>query len=329
MTPFPDNAEPEPFPRLLFGRHHGYDLREQWISKGLLALARAEDAAARARLFTFPEASERFGIGPGMVRALRYWFCATGLIAEQVEHGSRRNVPALTPLGTVLARYDPFLERAGSLWLLHARLAGNLLLAPTFSWFFQCFIGAAPFTKEECLDALQTWTITNGPRQQVPRETLRKDVECLLRQYTSSPSSSPLSPEQALLASPFRRLHLLECLPFQTNAGMADRSTRSALSQYRLCPPRPEAIPALIVLALLLEANPQVRQVSLTHLLYRQRQPGRICSLKRETLVDAFRQIQEQEPSWSPRPLTVKGQPWVELPTVTPEQVLLRYYTQP
>src|SRR5258708_3087963 len=142
-----EHAEREAFPRLLFGRHQGYDLREQWISKGLLALAHAENAPARARLFAFPEASDRFGIGPGMVQALRYWLRATGLMIEQPGNVRGRLVLALTPLGALLAHHDPYMERVGSLWLLHAHLAHNLLLAPTFYWFFQCFVGAAPFTK--------------------------------------------------------------------------------------------------------------------------------------------------------------------------------------
>src|ERR1700726_5248152 len=112
----------EALPRLLFGRHQGYDLREQWLTKGLLALAQTEHATARARLFAFPDASDRFGIGPGMVVALRYWLRATGLMVEQTGGKQGRALPELTPLGAVLAQHDPYLQRSGSRWLLHAHL---------------------------------------------------------------------------------------------------------------------------------------------------------------------------------------------------------------
>ncbi len=123
MTTFSHGGETGDIPRLLFGRHQGYDLREQWISKGLLALSHAKHPSARARLFAFPEASDHFGMGPGMIRALRYWLRATGLMVE-APAGRRqmRTVPTLTPLGALLARHDPYLEQVGSLWLLHASL---------------------------------------------------------------------------------------------------------------------------------------------------------------------------------------------------------------
>lgn len=325
-----EHAESEAFPRLLFGRHQGYDLREQWISKGLLALAHAENAPARARLFATPEASDRFGLGPGMVHALRYWLRATGLMVEQ-QLGSVRGrlVPALTPLGALLAYHDPYLERAGSLWLLHAHLASSLLLAPTFYWFFQSFVGTTPFTKETCLEALLSWAIKDALGQRINSDVLRKDLECLFRLYTSQPQAAQASPEQSLLASPFRRLRLLRCLPTQASASRAGRPTRRDIPQYLLCPPQSDDIPALIVLALLLKENAHANQVSLTHLLYRQQQIGRTCGVKRDTLVDVFQQIYTREPSWSPRPIRIKEQPWLELPAVTAEQVLLRYYGQP
>ena len=232
-----EHAERETVPRLLFGRHHGYDLREQWISKGLLALAHAENAPARARLFAFPEASDRFGLGPGMVAALRYWLRTTGLMIEQQPgsaHG--RLVPTLTPLGALLARYDPYLEQVGSLWLLHAHLTTNLLLAPTFYWFFQSFVGTLPFTKEACLDALLSWAIKDAPGQHINSDVLRKDLECLFRLYTSGSRAPQASPEQSLIASPFRRLRLLQCLPPPESGSLAGKPTRRDLPRYVLYP---------------------------------------------------------------------------------------------
>lgn len=330
MTMFPTRAETGELPRLLFGRHQGYDLREQWLSKGLLALAHAENTPAQARLFAFPEASDRFGMGPGMVLAMRYWLRATGLMVEKrSDKRQERKVPTLTPLGALLTHHDPYLERTGSLWLLHAHLARNLLQAPTFSWFFQCFVGTTPFTKEACLDALLSWAIKEAPDQQIHPDVLRRDLECLLRLYTAGPQSPQVSPEHAALASPFLRLQLLHCLP--AHAGISDGGNpiRRAHPRYQFCPPRSEHIPALVILALVLQQNTHANQISLTHLLYRKPQPGRTCGLKREALVEAVRWLGSNMPSWSPHALTVEEQPWLELPPVSWEQVLLRSYRQP
>ena len=322
MTISPHQTENEEFPRLLFGRHQGYDLREQWITKGLLALAQTDDPHTRARLFTTPEACDHFGLGPGMVAALRYWLRATGLMVEQAGTWQGRKVPTLTPLGVMLTQHDPFLERTGSLWLLHAHLTRNLLLAPTFYWFFQCFVRPTPFTKEACLDALLSWAIKDAPQQRINPEQLRKDVECLFRLYAEAPGSPQMTPEQSVLASPFRRLHLLRWLP----PGVDPTAQRIPHYQYTS---HAEAIPALVMLALLLEQNPGLTQVPLTQVLYRQQQPGRGVGLTQTSLVEALHRLFLLEPDWAPRRVSRQQQDWLTLPAATFEQVLLRYYTQP
>ncbi|HVU71045.1 MAG TPA: DUF4007 family protein [Ktedonobacteraceae bacterium] len=326
MTMFTNHEETGAFPRLLFGRHQGYDLREQWISKGLLALAHAAHPSARARLFAFPDASDRFGLGPGMVQSMRYWLRATGLMIEARSSTRRgQKVPTLTPLGALLAQYDPYLERTGSLWLLHAHLAQNLLLAPTFYWFFQCFVGKTAFTKEACLEALRSWAIKDAPHQRIDPEQLRKDMECLFRLYAEAPQSPQMTPEPSVLTSPFRRLHMLRCLPPGTDGR---GSTGRQMPRYHYTP-HAEEIPALVVLALLLNQNPGMTRVPLTQVLYRQQQPGRSVGLTQTTLVDALHRLSRIDSAWTPRQMWMQQQPWLTLPTVPVEQVLLRYYTQP
>jgi hypothetical protein len=327
MEPSIPSAELPAFPRLLFGRHQGYDLREQWITRGLLALAGAEHLTARARLFVFPDATDRFGIGPGMVAALRYWLRATGLMVEQTASKAGRHVPALTPLGSLLAQHDPYLQHSGSLWLLHAHLARSLLLAPTFYWFFQCFVGTTPFTKEECLQALLSWAIKDAPSQRIAPEVLRKDLECLLRIYTHQPQHT--TPEQAVLASPFRRLRLLQYALTGPSVSGVGAPTRRGGMRYVLCPPQAGEIPPLVVLALILEQNQAVPRVPLTHLLYRQTHIGRTCCLKQGTLLHALQRLQEGVPDWCPRSSRVDEQEWMILPSVPAERVLLQYYQQP
>jgi hypothetical protein len=325
MTISPNQTETGEFPRLLFGRHQGYDLREQWITKGLLALAHTEDSEARARLFAAPDASDHFGIGPGMVVALRYWLRATGLMIEPSGTRQGQKVPTLTPFGAILARHDPYLERMGSVWLLHAHLTHNLLQAPTFYWFFQCFVGKTAFTKEACLDALLSWAIKDAPQQRINLEQIRKDVACLFRLYAVAPQFPQMTPEQLVLASPFRRLSLLRCLPPGADAG---RSTGRWMLQYHSTP-HAEAIPELVVLALLLEHNQGRTQVPLTQVLYHQQQPGRGLGLTQTTLVDAFHRLFLLDPAWAPRHVWMQQHHWLTVPKVSVEQVLVRYYTRP
>jgi hypothetical protein len=314
--------------QLLFAKHQGYDLREQWITRGLLALAEAKTPWERARVFAFPEAVERFGIGPRMVNALRFWLRATGLIVEREGDQGQRFLPDLTPLGACLARADPSLQRSGSRWLLHARLAQSSILAPTWYWFFQCFVNTTPFTKEACFQALLSWAIKSAPTQRIAPGALRKDLACLLRLYTT-PASPPASPERQLLSSPFRQLGLLREIPAGASVSSPNAPTRRGEAHYLLCPPQAGDIPPLVVLALILEQSQPLPLVPLTHLLYRHTQVGRTCCLKQQALLETLQRLQTVAPDWSLRNSRLGEQAWLLLPPVTAEQVLCHYYQQP
>lgn len=138
-----------------------------------------------------------------------------------------------------------------------------------------------------------------------------------------------MTPEQAALASPFRRLQMLRCLPAPAGFPCAKRPVGRVQPCYLFSPPQEDEIPALVTLALVLQANEHVNSIPLTHLLYRQQQPGRTCGIKQEALMAAFQWLTSNMPSWCPRSVTIAGQSWLELPAVSAEQVLLRYYTQP
>jgi hypothetical protein len=62
-----------------------------------------------------------FGLGKNMVRAIRHWGLASGVLQEHPEIDGGYEP---TELGTTLfadGGWDPYLEDIGSLWLLHWR----------------------------------------------------------------------------------------------------------------------------------------------------------------------------------------------------------------
>ena len=58
-------------------RHESFSIREGWLSKGLLSLKDNKN------VFTGQEATDLLGIGTNMVKSLKYWMLATGLIIEE------------------------------------------------------------------------------------------------------------------------------------------------------------------------------------------------------------------------------------------------------
>lgn len=106
--------------------HETFSCRYPWLPKAARGLLK------NPRLFSDEDqAMVELGVGKNMVRAIRYWAQATGVII-QAEKGKAHH---LSPFGeTVLGErgLDPFLEDIRTLWLIHWHLstdAENPLLA--------------------------------------------------------------------------------------------------------------------------------------------------------------------------------------------------------
>lgn len=150
-----------------------YYLRENWIFKGLAALIQAEVERSVENVFLRSDAAERFGIGPAMVQAMQFWLVACGLI-DLPSRGAWDRSPHLTNLGRFIWRYDPYLERLDTIWLLHIHLVRNRLHASTWFWFFSSYASSEPFDELTCLEALYSWVIASSPEHIVKRTTYRR-----------------------------------------------------------------------------------------------------------------------------------------------------------
>lgn len=92
--------------------HEKFHLREGWIAKGLYGVSK------NAKVFTGNEGTDQLGVGTNMVKSIKYWMLAMGLIGEE-----QRNGAELTEFGKMILKYDAFLEDDLSLWLLHSHIA--------------------------------------------------------------------------------------------------------------------------------------------------------------------------------------------------------------
>lgn len=79
-------------------------------------------------IFSRDEAIVSLGVGKNMVRSIRHWCVALGLITDE---DNPRGVYTPTALGLLIFDADgedPYLEDMGTLWWLHWKLA-NLVLS--------------------------------------------------------------------------------------------------------------------------------------------------------------------------------------------------------
>ncbi len=167
-----------------FAGHQTFAFRLGWLKKGIDALS--DPAAGGPVLFSRPDALVTLGVGKNMVQSIRYWLLTTRMATE----ANRQIYP--TALGTRLfggadqPGWDPFLEDDASLWLLHWQLAGPGSLAFTWAYTFNQF-REHEFSRDTLTDAVRR--AAEGVVSKIPsRETLLRDVECLLHTYVSGDS---------------------------------------------------------------------------------------------------------------------------------------------
>lgn len=105
--------------------HEKFALREGWLNKGLIMVKKNPAA------FQGKDGPDIFGIGNNMVKSLRYWLRAFGLIKEAPGKGA-----SLTEMGELILQNDPYFEDIFTIWLLHSFIAKNKDEATSWYIFF-------------------------------------------------------------------------------------------------------------------------------------------------------------------------------------------------
>ena len=152
--------------------HEKFHLREGWIAKGLYGVS------ANPGVFSGSDGTDQLGVGTNMVKSIKYWMLAMGLIKEGQKNGAE-----LTDLGKMILKYDPFLEDDLSLWLLHSYISKNNFRSTVWYLFFnKC--QAEEFTKEELYTVLRKELISYAETDSFPESSLKDDIDVLLNMYS-------------------------------------------------------------------------------------------------------------------------------------------------
>ncbi|MFD5321140.1 DUF4007 family protein [Streptomyces sp. NPDC127098] len=192
-----------------FGRHNSFAPRLGWPAKVHAALN--DDPLAFAR----PGATVTLGVGSSMVRPMRFWSSAFGLI-EDDDHATRPRPAHPTSRGHWLLDEDgadPYLEDLGTLWLLHWwLLSAEPCLLPTFRYFFGSW-WKTRFTRAELRAAVQDAAVGTGWRRPAD-SVVAHDITALTAMYgtTRHRENDPWAVEEFVI-NPFRQLGLLDLDP--------------------------------------------------------------------------------------------------------------------
>jgi len=188
-----------------FSGHDTFPFRYAWLKKGVDAVT------SDPMVFGRDEAITVLGVGKNMVRAIRHWCLAAGLVQETPE--SRGTSLQVTKLGKRLFAdrgFDPYLEDPATLWLLHWQIASNRARSTTWFWAFSHF-HEPEFSREAFLQALLRWVPLLGGKA-VAEISVRRDVDCFFRTYLPSKNLRSKVLEESL-DCPFVELSLLRSAP--------------------------------------------------------------------------------------------------------------------
>lgn len=174
--------------------HNSFYLRDGWLNKVLLQdnIEFLKDQI---------ESSLVLGVGTGMVKAIRFYLSAMGLV-----NFLSKNHPE-TDLFKLIQKYDPFLEYDFTKFILHYNLTSNADRATSWHSFFN-YVNYDEITKEELFNSLQLIFKEALPGVKYSLKSLSDDIDCLIRLYTRS-NDKNLTPEDNL-ESPLASLSLME-----------------------------------------------------------------------------------------------------------------------
>lgn len=260
-----------------FGGHETFPFRYGWLKKGVDA------ATDDHNFFLSKRAMIDLGVGKNMVTSIKHWCAATGLLKAQRQPESGRLSYVPTQIGETLfgkSGYDPYLEDAATLWLLHWQLASNVEQCATWFWLFN-LLRSIEFSKETVYSGVQEWLERIG-KKEISEQLLKRDIDICLRTFVHSRQNKNSVTEETF-DCPLNELNLI----VELEDGKTYQFERSAQ----------ETLPDAVFLFALSEYwrkyNSTANSVSLEKIINDPGSPGRIFKIDENSAVRRLEQIEE------------------------------------
>ena len=192
--------------RPTFGGHEKFVFRHGWLKKGV------DGVKENPLIFTHDEALVKLGVGKNMVRSIRHWCLATGLVEEKKEVGLAHQLQT-SNLGDKLLNdqgWDPYLEDIGSLWLLHWQLSTNLTRCFVGYLLFSKFI-ETEFTKRQLANYLSSQFTQNEIH--TTSGTIDREIDVCLRTYVPAVRAKLGAIADETLDCPLAELDIVRFIP--------------------------------------------------------------------------------------------------------------------
>lgn len=258
-----------------FGGHEKFVFRYGWLKKGFNAVL--EDPY----IFSNEDALIQLGVGKNMVKSIRYWCLATGVLKEK-KSSEKKIYLEPTTLGNNLLGdngWDPYLENYGSLWLLHWHLANNLEMNFVWHLLFSVYLET-----EFSRSSIQKFISNQFEKNEVNTTTgtIQREIDVCIRTYIPAQTKKGKWIDETY-DCPLAELELLKYLPdegvYQINTGPKN-SLSTLLYGFSLLN--------------FLSAITQNRQtISIDECVYNHHSPGQIFKLDENTSMEYIEQLEK------------------------------------
>jgi hypothetical protein len=195
----------------VLGGHETFAFRNGWLKKGIDAVI------ANNQVFTEENAPVTLGVGKNMVRSIKHWCLAAGLL-EAIDDLGRSHPFQPTWLASNLlvdGGWDPYFEREGSLWLIHWQIATNRIRGLVWSIAFSEYL-ETEFSKLSLTNFVVKQLDRVGVR--TTRDMIQRELDCFLHTYVTTRTSNKQKSKSAGLSEdnldcPLAELDLIRFMP--------------------------------------------------------------------------------------------------------------------
>jgi len=291
-----------------FSGHETFPLRFNWLKKTVDAVSE------NAHIFGSDEAIAKLGVGKNMVRSMRYWGLATGILKPQIDR-KRRSPLRVSTFGAYMLGedgVDPYCEDSATHWLLHWLLCRSPRSTTLWHFVFGHWHQHA-LDLQNLQPALKKWL--DERKGSMPSEaTLRRDLQCLLNTYVTK--RSKMKHLENMVACPLHSLGLV-----YENKGMVylRESRNNSL---------PPEIFAYAVLDYWDRNFSETNTLSVQDVLKRRASPGKIFLLSEGQAFDIVSRIKDLDNPPFYYETTADLHQFYRSPEATPKAMLDHYYSR-
>lgn len=200
-------------------KSESFYIREGWFEKAINTIN-----DEKKNIFFKNDGVMYLGIGANMVKGLKYWLGASGIISGKENE--------LTDFGKDLLNNDPYLDSKFSWFLIHYALVVNKEECPIFNLVFNA--EASSFRKQEMTDYVFQQLLNEDPK--VNHKIVEADMNVFLKSYVNE---GPIFNPEDNYVCPLSSLKLL----------------KSDSSGYRRCAPAYNSLSYLVIYHALTEMN--------------------------------------------------------------------------